>query len=117
MGSHRNIDFNDVHFICDGKKYSFIDCIIGIPDYIPSIYEIKGYFDLRNGEDLEGKLSIKRVIFNNPATIVYWEDGSKTVVKAENELFDREKGLAMAIAKKALGNKGSYFNEFRLWIK
>lgn len=58
---------------------------------------------------------IKKVIFNNPATIVFWIDGTKTVVKAENEDFDPEKGLAMAIAKKALGNKGSYFDKIKEW--
>ena len=61
--------------------------------------------------------TIKNVIFNDPATIVFWTDGTKTVVKAENEEFDPEKGLAMAIAKKFLGNKGSYYNEFKKWIK
>ena len=60
--------------------------------------------------------SIKNVIFNDPATIVYWEDGTKTVVKAEDELFDPEKGLAMAIAKKYLGNKGNYYDIFRKWL-
>ena len=42
---------------------------------------------------------IKNVIFNPPATIVFWEDGSKTVVKAQGEIFDPEKGLAMAISR------------------
>lgn len=60
-------------------------------------------------------LEIKKVIFNNPATIVFWADDTKTVVKAENEEFDPEKGLAMAIAKKALGNKGNYFNKIKEW--
>lgn len=60
--------------------------------------------------------SIKNVIFNDPATIVFWDDGTKTVVKAENEPFDPEKGLAIAIAKKSLGNKGSYYNEFKKWL-
>ena len=60
--------------------------------------------------------SIKNVIFNNPATIIFWSDGTKTVVKAENEPFDPEKGLAMAIAKKSLGNKGDYYNEFKKWL-
>lgn len=41
-----------------------------------------------------------RVIFNDPATIVFWSDGTKTVVKAHNEPFNQEKGLAMAIVKK-----------------
>lgn len=60
---------------------------------------------------------IKKVIFNKPATIVFWEDGTKTVVKALNEDFDPEKGLAMAIAKKALGNKGNYFSTIKKWTK
>lgn len=61
-------------------------------------------------------LRIKKVIFNDPATIVYWPDGTKTVVKAEGEAFDPEKGLAMAIAKKSLGNKGNYYDVFREWL-
>lgn len=63
---------------------------------------------------LKGK--IEKVIFNDPATIVFWTDGTKTVVKASNEEFDPEKGLAMAIAKKAFGNEGNYFNEFKKWL-
>lgn len=62
-------------------------------------------------------LEIKKVIFNNPATIVFWMDGTKTVVKAANEDFDPEKGLAMAIAKKALGNEGNYFNKIKEWTE
>lgn len=61
------------------------------------------------------KSSIEKVIFNPPATIVYWCDGTKTVVKAD-ETFDPEKGLAMAIAKHHLGNKGNYYNEFKKWL-
>ena len=60
--------------------------------------------------------SVKKVIFNNPATIVFWSDGSKTVVKAHNDDYDPEKGLAMAIAKKALGNEGNYYNVFKKWL-
>ncbi|MCQ2075666.1 MAG: hypothetical protein MJZ20_01330 [Bacteroidaceae bacterium] len=61
--------------------------------------------------------TIEKVIFNNPATIVYWKDGTKTVVKANGEdVFDKEVGLAMAIAKKALGNEGNYYETFKQWI-
>ena len=60
---------------------------------------------------------IKKVIFNYPATIVLWSDGSKTVVKCQDgDIYDPEKGLAMAISKKALGNKGNYCNEFKKWL-
>ena len=76
----------------------FIKDIYGIPNMV---YPVK----------------IEKVIFNDPATIVIWSDGSKTVVKCANEEFDKEKGLAMAICKRVLGNKGNYFNDFRRWIK
>lgn len=40
---------------------------------------------------------IKDVIFNRPATIVFWADNTKTVVKcSKNDVYDPEKGLAMA---------------------
>lgn len=63
------------------------------------------------------RFKIKNVIFNDPATIVFWADGSKTVVKCqEGDVFDKEKGLAMAISKRALGDKGRYCEEFKKWI-
>lgn len=62
-------------------------------------------------------LEIEDVIFNEPATIVFWADGTKTVVKCQDgDTYDAEKGLAMAIAKKALGNKGNYCNVFHKWM-
>ena len=61
--------------------------------------------------------TIKKVIFNRPATIVFWKDGTKTVVKCQDkETYDPEKGLAMAIAKKALGNEGNYYEVFKKWL-
>ena len=62
------------------------------------------------------KYRIKRVIFHDPATIVYWEHGKKTVVKASNEPYDPEKGLAMCIAKRTFGNEGNYYEEFKKWL-
>lgn len=59
---------------------------------------------------------IKKVIFNDPATIVFWEDGAKTVVKAQDEPFDKEKGLSMAIVKRLYGNTGKYFDEIKRWV-
>lgn len=60
---------------------------------------------------------IKKVIFADPATIIYWSDGDKTVVKCgENDKFDPEKGLAMAIAKKFFDNSGFYYDIFKKWL-
>lgn len=63
---------------------------------------------------------IKKVHFNGPCTIVLWTDDTKTIVRAENEVFDPEKGLAMAIAKKVLGTNASgsnYYDEFKKWCE
>ena len=55
---------------------------------------------------------IKKVIFHNPATIVFWDDNTKTVVKAqEGDGWDSEKGLAMAIVKKTMGLK-EFYNQY-----
>lgn len=62
------------------------------------------------------KHKIKKVIFNDPATIILWKDGTKTVVQTQGEDYDPEKGMAMAIAKKALGNEGNYYDIFKEWL-
>lgn len=61
---------------------------------------------------------ITKIIFNPPATVILWADGTKTVVKCgENDEFDPEKGLVMAITKKLLGNKGNYYNVIKDLLK
>lgn len=61
--------------------------------------------------------AIKKVIFNNPATIVIWNDGTKTTVKcSERDEYSEEVGLAMCISKKALGNKGNFNEVFKKHI-
>jgi hypothetical protein len=63
-------------------------------------------------------VSIRKVIFNDPATIVLWSDGTKTVVKCGPEdTFDMEKGLAMAIAKKMAGNDNRFHKVFKQYPK
>lgn len=81
---------------------------------------------------------IERVVFNNPATVVFWDDGTKTVVYCQDnvkmvkkivdgkeveiakpqkaETYSEETGLAMAILKKHYGNAGGYNNIFRKYI-
>lgn len=55
---------------------------------------------------------IERVVFNDPATIIFWTDGSKTVVKrSEDDSWDEEKGICMAIIKKMCG-KTSFIKNY-----
>ena len=61
--------------------------------------------------------SIKDVIFNYPATIILWKDGTKTIVKArKGETYDPEKGFAMAVCKKMFGNEGNYYKVFKEYV-
>lgn len=67
--------------------------------------------------ELKMQPQIENVIFNDPATIVFWLDGSKTVVKCQpGDTFSKELGLAMAICKKVYGNKGNYNDVFKKWV-
>lgn len=59
---------------------------------------------------------IRDVIFNPPATIIKWEDGTKTIVKCgKDDTYDKEKGFAMAVLKKLFGNTGTYNELFKRW--
>lgn len=93
--------------------------VIACKKFLNSLYGIEAL-----GADFDGDvasrsyINIVDVIFHDPATIVFWSDGTKTVVKCQpGDKFDPEKGLAMAIVKKTIGNTGSYCNVFKKWIK
>lgn len=60
--------------------------------------------------------NIKNVIYNPPATIIFWEDGTKTVVKCQDDdTYDKERGFMMALIKKLYN--GSKFNDIlRKWV-
>lgn len=61
---------------------------------------------------------IEKVIFNDPATIVIWSDGSKTIVKCQpGDVYSKELGLAMCISKKFLGNKGNFNDTFKKYLE
>lgn len=60
--------------------------------------------------------SIKKVIFNGPATIVLWNDGTKTVVKCSaGDTFSKEAGLSLCILKKLSGD--NFHKTIRKWCK
>lgn len=54
---------------------------------------------------------IEKVIFNDPATIVLWSDGTKTVVKTHDEPYSKEHGLAMCIARRYFRDNRSKFKK------
>ena len=101
------VSYKDVEYVYTGPEEGWV----AINNYRKEETEMPVRYDR-----IYPRLAIKKVVFNAPATIVFWDDGTKTVVKCENEEYDPEKGLAMAIAKKALGNQGNYYNQFKKWL-
>ena len=82
------------------KDEDFLDAIRYCYNDILSVEKYKASIELR--VNIPGM--IDRVIFNDPATIILWKDGSKTVVKrSEDDIWDPEKGFCMAIIKKLYG--------------
>ena len=67
-----------------------------------------GVFNMQTNKDGSvkvGKYWITRVIHNNPATIVFWDDGTKTVARTQNgDPYDPTAGLLVCIMKKMIGN-------------
>ena len=62
------------------------------------------------------EIAIKDVIYSGPATIIKWNDGTKTMVKCEpDEEYNKEKGFVMAYMKKLLGDK-KFFKELKKWV-
>ena len=61
-------------------------------------------------------MAVEKVIFNGPATIVFFRDGTKSVVKCQDmSMYDQDKGLAFALLKKLYGNGyNDIFKKF-LW--
>lgn len=58
------------------------------------------------------------VIFNDPATIVYWDDCTKTVVKCQpGDVFSAETGLITAMLKKYMGNDNTFNRVVNEWLK
>ena len=110
------------HYLVEwDQARSLTEAAVPILSDVKMQIEVKKYCD----EDIEQtknlyyglSLTIKDVIFNPPATIVFWMDGTKTVVKDQGEVFyDPEKGMAMAVAKKAFGNQGNYYNQFAKYL-
>ena len=99
------------------KSYCEHDVKVNVNEMYPKLTQLAYQSYYGSHGQYGPKTAIKKVIFNDPATIVLWADGTKTIVKAVDEEFDPEKGLAMAITKKALGNKGNYFNEIKKWTE
>lgn len=97
-------------------------CRIAMPIYSGGDYDVIANPDIcvRNGTTTElechsrskNKYAPKKIIYNGKATIVFWIDGTKTIVKkAKGEPYNRYNAFCAALAKKVFGNN-SVVNRF-----
>ena len=116
------VSFRDFYQLCrDHREWvKYVTFIDGTIERNSPFNGACDYVDIRTNRDIFGYKRdvfkpdnkpytgspIEKVIFNPPATIIFWKDGAKTVVKArDDEDFDHEKGFAMAVAKKYFGTR------------
>lgn len=86
-------------------------------------FTLKEFFEKLDTEKkwnqkFEFKVSdIRKVIFNDPATIVIFNDGRKVVVKTNGEdEFQPEIGFAMAMMKEIFHSRGAYKKWIASWL-
>ena len=123
------IKHNENGMMINGINVSFTDDLMNEPllyrielvykkPILHHIYANNNLFFSPSEININNIPEVKKVIFNDPATIVYWKDGTKTVVKCQKgDYFDPEKGFAMAFLKKCWGNKGNFNDKLRKNIK
>lgn len=87
---------NDLAYTYDsGSNTISVTNTYSLEDFISSSY-------VSYGVD-KPTLKPDKIIFNPPATIVFWNDGTKTVVKTNGDYFTAEGGLFAALARKMWG--------------
>lgn len=106
MGEGYSNHLNKINVMWNGADIKYVVNDISSEEYLKVLRQYSS--------DVEFHTGIKKVIFNDPATIVIWADGAKTVVKcAEGDTNSKFAGLAIAICKHMYGpNFKKVFNHF-----
>ena len=91
---------------------NILNTVYGMPG--ASSDKSKSKNDISKPKMTHGCPGIKKVIFNDPATVVIWDDGTKTVVKcSEGDTYSGWSGLAFCICKKLMGDE--FHKVFKHW--
>lgn len=91
-------------FLCDNQEVAY-----ALIRRIRNFSNKKAKYLTISSNSLYNTFEIKDIKINGPATIVFWADGTKTVVKCGAEdIYDSEKAVAMCFMKKALGGRSMH---------
>lgn len=120
ISSNRNVEVTYPYRGCSIGTIASADCLSSNTCYISNLdkpqirinnkdeffenYKIPGDFIYLDKEGYLKQVAIKEMIYSDPATVVFWDDGTRTVCKAfETDTYNPESGLAMCIIKKLYG--------------
>jgi len=106
----RSIKWLEEHKEDAGIKYTTIEKHAATLNYLKELKELKEKLDKPTGQVIDAihYRKIKKIEFNGPATIIFWDDNTKTVVKnTVPSEYDREKAILYAAVKK-LATKKEY---------
>lgn len=94
------------------KDYVYNDILM--ENYMNNLLN-SGYINSKNNQVHQyGIPQIKEVKFNGPATIVFFDDNTKVVIKCtDTDIFDPEKAVMICVLRKALGMSSS---QFKKWL-
>lgn len=80
---------------------------------VDSITLTNGYGNVVYSYKNEKPVKIKEIIYNPPATIVMWDDGTKTIVKVtKDEIYNPIFGVLMAYYQKQSGMTKTQIGKF-----
>lgn len=102
-------------FINEERVPGIVNRVVFKEDYFSAIRAFSEvHMDITN---FNVRPKINKVIFNDPATIIFWTDGTKTVVKCqEGDTYSKEIGFKTAYLKKMLGNDNTFNKEINKWV-
>lgn len=100
-----------IQFENDKEKEDFSIILTKIVNYCKELIFDDSFLDtvlasVGIGKPVNLENEISSVTFNDPATIVFWKDGTKTVTKCrKGDTFNKETGLAMCIIRRLCNNR------------
>lgn len=106
----------ELHKLAINSRYGLTSCMPAdlfniVMEDTDMTYALLNKPNSRGGTNYLMTVEPKKIHFNGPATIVEWNDGTKTVVKCQKgDTFDPMTGVAMACMKKMLGTNASGSN-------
>lgn len=106
----------ELHRLAINSRYGLNSCMPAdlfniVMEDTDMTYALLNKPNFRGGTKYLITVEPKKIHFNGPATIVEWNDGTKTVVKCQRgDTFDPLTGVAMCCMKKMLGTNESGSN-------